>query len=169
MKNMPFFILIVLGVAVAITQLNSANAGIYGYVRITILASPPSIASIMITPQEAYYDSILNCEIELRGNNLSDAVLSYKWYVNDEFRGTKKQLTGFNVGDKVLCEAAVYDSLGRGETKSDSIVIRARNSAITGYIVDNLGDIAKTNKNGLITVASLISISLIISRRREHN
>lgn len=166
MKNILFSVLVILGIAAAITQLNSVNAGIYGYVNITILASPPSIASIMITPQEAYSDSILNCEIELRGNNLSDATLAYKWYVNDEFRGSEKQLQGLNIGDQVVCKVDVYDSLGRGETKSASTLIRARNSGITGYIVNNLGDIAKTNKTGLITIISLISIALIISRRR---
>ena len=168
MKIKAFFVLFTL-IIILIVQLDSINAGIYGYVRITILVSPPSIAGIMIMPQEAYSDSILDCEIELRGNNLSDATLTYKWHVNDEFRGTDKQLTGFNVGDKVLCEAAVYDSFGRGETKSARVVIRARNSAVTGYIVDNLGDIAKTNKNGLIKIASLISIALISSRRRGYN
>lgn len=155
-------LMVISTIVIVYTSINLASANITGTVNITIMPSPPSIGEVTITPETAYADSVMECEAKVSGNNPNDYNVSYNWYVNNELKGTGKQLKGFNANDNLACEVSAYDSLGMGETKTANIKVKSRIAGITGGVVSNIQGISNKSKGAISFVFLVLLISVLI-------
>ena len=88
--------------------------------------SPPSIASVDITPDPATVADTLTCTVSGFEDADDDADEStYEWTVNGTVAGDNEQLSdAFVAGDEVTCTVTPSDGTDEGEPVSDTITIR---------------------------------------------
>ena len=108
-----------------VSQISLAATVQYANISVTVLNRPPEIMSITILPEEAYYDSVLECVAEVSDEVPEKVSLEYRWHKNGELLGEEgKKLKDVKDNDEIRCEATPIDMHGeKGEMKSAEIKI----------------------------------------------
>jgi hypothetical protein len=97
-----------------------ASSKAYATIEIKVINRAPEISSLAFVPNEAYYDSTLECLPVIKDETPDTVKVDYMWYKNGilmENEGNK--FSGFEDNDEITCEAIPIDSYGlKGEMKS---------------------------------------------------
>ncbi len=99
-------------------QLVTAASVQYGEIKLYVQNRPPIIKTIKILPEEPYYDSVLECFIEIDDENPETLTYEYEWYKNDLLIDEKSnKLANVDDNDVVRCLVVVTDDFGESSEK----------------------------------------------------
>lgn len=152
MKRLIVLIILLVFLILGINSVSAEKKQVkaYAYVTLTILNRPPAITSLIVTPQEAYEDSILDCKAVISDEVPEKVILHYKWYKNGVLLDEKSNnLAGFKADDKITCSAIPEDDEHAfGEEKIAEITIKSTptTTRVIQTFVNTLGARANTEK-----------------------
>ena len=112
-------------VSCELTPFDGSNAGTPVSAEMTITNTPPSVAWVMVGPDEVYADTPINCvwdpATDPDGHSL---LVTAEWTVNGEVVGHGTTLdSGYGAGDEVACNVYGNDGYEDGPRTSASVVV----------------------------------------------
>ncbi len=111
-------------VVCAVTPHDGTDAGAPVTDSVTVYNTPPSIASVAITPATPTVDDALVCAATATDPDGDTVTISYAWTVGGVAAGTGSTLSsGFSKGDAVVCAATPSDGTTHGTPATDAVVV----------------------------------------------